>query len=134
MAKERINPEQRSALVAVGDSLRGSPKSWEQIDPSSKALVKSLLRPVGGFSDDQREFIKNWWMEVDDAILEEINANLPPHTICEPRIDIDGKKFVSSDLFTDAEDEGRLKNVLPMIRKLQLSHKPAEHWPVQEEV
>lgn len=127
-------PDKKAALIAIGDSLRGSPKAWRDIAKANKDTIKELLRPVNGFSQDQREFISKWYIEVTQATVDAINAAMPPHTICEPRVDNDGKLFLSCDLFTDAEDGGRLKDILPLIQSITLVHKTDDQWPVQEQL
>lgn len=134
MAKQAMPADKKAALVAVGDSLRASPKAWNEIGKSSKDTIKELLRPgTRGFSEDQRQFVRFWYVEVDQAVVDAINAAMPPYHRVEPRMDKNGKLFLSSDLFTDADDNGPLKAILPIIEKIKLKYKLDDEWPVADE-
>ncbi len=126
--------EQEIAIItAVGDALRSNPVSWEQVDEEQKNIVIEIMRPRPSFTPEQRGFLNHWWLQVTDEQLAEINATLPPNTVCDPRLDGDGNKWLSADLFTDAVHDGsRLNAVLPLLLSLPLHYHEDSHWPVVE--
>jgi hypothetical protein len=126
-----MTPEEIAMIVAVGDSLRANPVSWNEIDEQQKNIVIEIMRPRPNFDAQQRSFLDRWWLLVNDEQLAEINESLPPHTVCAARLDGEGKKWLCADLFTDAVDEGsRLYSVLPMLLNLTLHYHEDEYWPV----
>lgn len=129
-----MTEEQMAAIVAIGDSLRAKPVSWDEIPEQQKQIVIDIMRPRPTFSDAQKSFIRRWWMRVDDARLASINAALPANTIVSPRVDVDGNKWISVDLFTDAVEPGmRLHRALDQLLGLELHYLEDNAWPVPDD-
>ena len=128
-----MTQEEYQTIVAIGDALRANPMSWDQIPEEMKQTVIAIMKPRPSFSSEQRDFLARWWLQVNDEQLEAINATMPPHTVCAPRLDINGNKWLNADLFTDAvEENGRLSGALPLLLGLQLHYLTEENWPSEE--
>jgi hypothetical protein len=127
--------EQEIALITtIGDALRSSPMSWDQIPAGMKETVIEIMRPRPSFSEQQRAFLNHWWLAVDEEEVTQINELLPENTVCIPRADFNGGLWISADLFTDAVDEdSRLHNILPYILSLELHYHEDDFWPNQNE-
>lgn len=127
-----MTPEQQAIMFAIGDALRAQPMSWNQIPEDTKQTVIALMQPAAtGFTPEQATFLNWWWMKVDAVRLAQINSSLPPHTVCEPRIDDVGDGFISADLFSDAVlPDSRLEPILPQLLDLTLQYLPPSYWPV----
>jgi hypothetical protein len=129
-----MTEQEYAIIVAIGDALRANPMSWDQIPSDMKETVIAIMRPAPAFTPEQRDFLSRWWLQVSDEQLNAINATMPPNTVCSPRIDGEGNKWLCCDLFTDAVEEGgRLANTLPLLLGLQLHYLPAEYWPFESE-
>ena len=127
-----MTEQEYQTIIAIGDALRANPMSWNQIPDDMKQTVINIMRPAPSFSQEQRDFLSRWWMEVNNDSLAAINALLPPHTVCSPRLDADGNQWINCDMFTDAvEDGGRLARVLPNLLELQLNYFTSDYWPVE---
>lgn len=127
-----MTEQEIQTIIDIGDALRAQPMSWDQIPPETKETVISIMRPNPSFIPEQRDFLSRWWMQVDDDSLNVINQSLPSHTVCSPRLDVNGDKWLCADLFTDAvEESGRLRSLLPLLLSLQLHYKTTEDWPLQ---
>jgi hypothetical protein len=129
-----MTEEQTAILTAIGDALRSQPMTWNGIPSDMKETVIGLMNPgPRGFEPDQRTFLNWWWMEVDDAKLATLNSKMPPHNVISPRLDAEGNKYISADLFTDAVLPGsRLSAILPDMLDLVLVYRPEDTWPVEE--
>jgi hypothetical protein len=129
-----MTEQEYATIVAIGDALRANPMSWDQIPEEMKATVIGIMKPRPSFTPEQRDFLSRWWLQVDDEKLEQLNATMPPNTVCSPRIDAEGNKWLNCDLFTDAvEDGGRLAKSLPLLLGMQLHYLPAEYWPAEKD-
>lgn len=129
-----MTEEQQQIMFAIGDALRANPMTWNEIPAETKDTVIALMQPgVTGFTPEQRTFLNWWWMKVDSVRLSQINASMPPHTVCAPRIDGVGDGFISADLFSDAVlPDSRLYDVLPLLLDLTLRYLPPEYWPAND--
>lgn len=128
-----MTEQERAMIVAIGDALRANPISWEQIDQQTMATVIAIMEPRPTFTPEQRGFLDHWWLEVNDEQLAEINAKLPSHNVVSPRLDNEGSKWISADLFTDAALPGkRLYAILPELLSLALYYHEDDSWPVME--
>lgn len=127
-----MTPEELAAITAVGDAMRANPRPWVELTPQEQAVIVAVLKPDPVFTTEQRQFIALWWMQVNDTQVEQINAAMPANTRCVPRIDGEGRKWVSCDFFTDALEQRRLASVLPILQTLTLEYKLPSYWPVVE--
>lgn len=126
-----MTEEQQQIMFAIGDALRANPMTWNEIPAETRETVIALMQPsVTGFTPEQATFLNWWWMKVDTARLNQINANMPPNNVVAPRVDGVGDEFISADLFSDAVlPDSRLEPVLPMLLDLTLRYLPANYWP-----
>lgn len=129
-----MNEEEMQTIVAIGDQLRAMPMAWDAIPEQHKQVIINIMRPAPTFMPEQRDFLRLWWLEVDDTKLTAINAKLPRNSKVWPRVDGQGKKWISADLFTDAAEPGlRLHAVLPELLGLTLTYLEDSHWPVPDD-
>ena len=129
-----MTEQELATIVAIGDAIRANPVSWDSIDPNMQSTVIEIMRPQPSFSPEQRSFLNRWWLSVDDARLAAINDKLPANTVVAPRMDSDGGKWISADLFTDAVEPGmRLHAILSDLLGLTLHYLEDDYWPVVSE-
>jgi hypothetical protein len=121
-------------IIAVGDALRAEPVSWDRMPGDRKAIVMEIMRPKPSFTPEQRSFLNRWWLLVSDAKVTAINSKLPANTVVSPRIDGEGNKWISADLFTDSAEPGmRLNAILDDLLGLTLHYHEDDFWPVSDE-
>lgn len=119
-----LTPEEKTRLTTLESNMKLAPRTFAGLSAASK----SLITKEGTFIAEQRRFFSVWWLEVDDKRVETINSLLPENNIVEPRIDIDGRKWLNSDLLSDV----RLVKILPELQALTLVNKDDKHWPQPE--
>ena len=129
-----MTDQEIATIVTIGDAIRANPVSWDSMDANMQSVVMEIMRPKPTFDEDQRRLISYWWLAVDDTRLAAINTKLPRNTQVWPRVDGDGNKWISADLFTDAAEPGmRLHAVLPELLGLTLHYLEDDHWPVPDD-
>jgi hypothetical protein len=129
-----MTEQEYATIVAIGDAIRANPVSWDSIDSRMQSVVIEIMRPRPSFSPEQRAFLDRWWLAVEHTRLAAINAKLPANTIVTPRIDGDGGKWISADLFTDAVEPGmRLHAILDDLLRLTLHYLEDDYWPVPDD-
>lgn len=119
-----LTPEEKTRLATLENNMKLAPRTFAGLSAASKVLITKQ----GTFIEEQRRFFGAWWLEVDDKRVETINALLPENNVVEPRIDIDGRKWLNSDLLSDV----RLAKILPELQALTLVNKDDKHWPQPE--
>ena len=123
--------EDKADLESAKAELTALSKDYKEAQRSTKDVLKRVLKSdVAGFSEDQRAFFQEWWLEVDSKTLDTINSLMPENNVVAPRVDTDGKLWINFDLFTDAWDGGRLASIIDILRDLKPTQKDAADWPV----
>ena len=131
--KELTN-EDKADLEVAKTELTALSKDYKEAQRSTKDVLKRVLKSdVTGFSEDQRAFFAEWWLEVDSKTLDTINSLMPENNVVAPRVDNDGKLWINFDLFTDAWDGGRLSAIIDILRDLKPVQKDAADWPVADD-
>ncbi len=127
-----MTPEQLAAIVAVGDSIRANPVSWDGLSASDRATLEAALMPEPSFQPIQREYLSRWWLPVTAPQLAALNAACPADTCITGRAQTGGQLYVCADLLSDALRGGRLAALLPVLRTLTLTYFLADEWPVPD--
>lgn len=127
-----MSTEQLAPIIAVGDFLRANPHSWDGLTPEQQATLKTGLMPDGPFLPVQRELLSRWWLPVDEADLEALNAACPPDTQLTGRAQTGGQLYVCADLLSDALDGKRLAGCLSLLQSKTLTYFLSEEWPQEE--
>lgn len=129
-----MTEQERAIITAVGDAIRSNPTSWEAIPDEQKQVIIEIMRPRPAFSADQRSYLRHWWLSCNDSVVDAINKKLPRYHSVRPAIDVNGNKWLSADLFTDAvEPQMRLHAILPTLLGLELHYLEDDVWPVLED-
>lgn len=97
-------------VTELGDYLRAEqaadrPKAWKDIPPVERGIAMQALMPAKGFNEQQKAYLRRWWLECTQADVDAINAALPASVRVEP-ITQGGKLFICGDLLTDAIEPG----------------------------
>lgn len=129
-----LTNEDKADLELAKVELTALSKDYKEAQRTTKDVLKRVLKSdVAGFSEDQRAFFAEWWLEVDEKTLDTINSLMPPNNVVAPRVDTDGKLWINFDLFTDAWDGGRLASIIDILRDLKPVQKDAADWPVADD-
>lgn len=127
-----MTPEQLTAIVAVGDSIRANPVSWDALAAPARATLEAALMPEPSFVPLQRDYLSRWWLPVTAPQLAALNAACPADTVLIGRPQTGGQLYVCADLLSDALQGGRLAGLLPVLRTLTLTHFLPAEWPNED--
>jgi len=127
-----MTEEQIQSLVALGKSLESSPASWSQLSEMEQQFLEMLLMPRPSFAEEQRQWIRQWWLAVDDSDLDAMNAALPPMHRVSAIETIHGEKVVSCDLLSDSKSGQTYAAIRPILETLPLVRRLPEDFPQPE--
>jgi len=80
--------------------------SWATLPTAHRELMSSLVRPTGSFSQDQIDFLKDFWLVVSPEQLEEMRGELPPRLGLMPKETTGGMLCLLAALLTDSQRPG----------------------------
>ena len=109
------------SIYQIGDYLRAHPTRLVDLSPEQLAMVVEAFRPDDryGFSSDQMQWIRKWWLDCTDTELQGITAT-------------NGRRYVCADLLSDALEGRRLAHLLPTLETLVLTFEPEFPEPEEE--
>ena len=121
-----VTPEQ---ILAIGDALRAEPTNYVDMPTEWQDALTNAMRPdaVHGFTQQQAAWIYSWVLKVTPAQLTQLQALHPRQYVA--REDIDGKRYLSAALLTDAMEGRRLAAAAPILTALTLYHIADLDWP-----
>ena len=77
--------------------------SWATLPAEYRELMSALVRPTGSFSQEQTDFLKDFWLVVSPEQLEEMRRKLPPRLGLMSRETTDGMLCLLAALLTDSQ-------------------------------
>ena len=80
--------------------------SWATLSTEHRELMSSLVRPTGSFSQDQIEFLKDFYLIVSVQQLETMRQRLPSTQGLSTKKTTDGELCLSAMLLTDSQRPG----------------------------
>ena len=80
--------------------------SWATLLTEHRELMSSLVRPTGSFSQDQIEFLKDFYLIVSVQQLETMRQRLPSTQGLSTKKTTDGELCLSAMLLTDSQRPG----------------------------
>ena len=92
--------------------------------------VMLLARP---FTPRERAYFSLCWLPVDEELVDQINASMPPNHRFAPRFDSEENSYLNLDALSDAIDGGRLSAILPILEDIQWKFIEPGEWPQDEE-
>lgn len=101
-------------LLQIGNFLRSNELSFNQLaslNSSDLNYLLSYLTPQGPFSDEQRYWLRRWFLKVTEPQVNEINSILPSTTRAAP-LEYEGQLYLSSDLLSDSTNFGAVHSIL----------------------
>lgn len=128
-----MTQEQTDLLIKLSAPLVATPKSWLELSEAQRDVFMLLL-PSNSFTEEQYYWLSFWWLKSSVEELAALNSLCPPNTTITGREHIHGDIYVSCDLLSDALYGGSLSALLPILETLPITFKPAEEWPVSENV
>lgn len=121
-----------TALTDVGDAIRATPIAWRDIPQDQRAVAAASLLPADGFTDEQRYFLKRWWLACTQSDVDAMNALLPASVQVSP-IEVAGVLYVCGDLLTDALTPGNTYHpALSVLETLVCTYIDPPPQPPQE--
>ncbi len=124
-----LSQQQIDEMIALSAPLVTSPQPWAQLSTQQRAAFR-LLMPAGfgGFDDDQRFWLRQWWLPSNADQIQQLVVLCPADTVVAGRIAADGRIFLSADLLSDALDGGRLAALMPVLEMLPLTFAETITW------
>ena len=80
--------------------------SWATLPAEHRELMSSLVRPTGSFSQEQIDFLKDFWLVVSPEQLKEMREKLPPRLGLMPKETTGGMLCLPAALLTDSQRPG----------------------------
>ena len=126
-----MTDEQQAALMEAAAPLIETPTAWRDLSDELRGLFM-LLFPAPSFTAAQRFWVARWWLPVTSEQLAALNEAAPSNTRIAAATALDGNRYVSCDLLSDAINGRRLSSLLPVLETLPLTYLPPEAWPEPE--
>ena len=101
-------------LIQIGDFLRNNPLSFNELSAlniEDVNYILSYLTPNGPFNDEQRYWLRRWFLSVTPELVNQLNSLLPSNTRISP-IEYKGQLYISSDLLSDEKTFGTVHSLL----------------------
>ena len=114
------------------DIARQNPMAIKDLSESQRENLRALRGdPKIGFSDEQKDILCEWFLEITESDLDTINKLLPNNTVATAR-QLDSKLYLLADMLTDAGEGGRLRNVMWVLQDLRFVEIKKETWPISK--
>lgn len=109
-------------LVNIGDYLRDNPDSWMNIPEPDREFLRGQLVPPPGkpFTQEQKHWIRQWWLECNVNQVKAINNKLPENVRVSGSITNRNKMVLSCDLLSDCREGERYEAARHLIESLKL--------------
>lgn len=120
-------------IKQIGDTLRGDLLSFAELSvPEQDIFITALTpQPRLGFTDQQREWLADWWLECNAETLHDLAA-LQMGT-WQTRQAQDGTHYLPATLLTDAVSGRRLAKAYGILSELNLVDTDEIIWPIPPE-
>lgn len=115
-------------VIDLADSLKTTPKSWDDMTAQEQQTMRLVFEHTNGFSSDQFAFLRQWWFAVTQSQVNAANQLMPANHVIVPREDTGGNLWVSIDILSDIL-QGRLSALLNALKSRHFTYKPSTDWP-----
>ena len=109
--------------------------SWATLPAEHRELMSSLVRPTGSFSQEQIDFLKDFWLVVSPEQLEEMQGKLPSRLGLTPRETLEGSLCLLAALLTDSQRPADTWEAIGEdLAELEIRYIPVEEFPLEEDL
>ena len=108
--------------------------SWATLPAENRELMGTLVRPTGPFSQEQTDFLKDFWLVVSPEQLEKMRGKLPPRLGLMSRETTGGMLCLIAALLTDSQRTGDNWEVIGEdLAELEIRYILPEEFPAVAE-
>ena len=108
--------------------------SWATLPAKNRELMSALVRPTGSFSQEQTDFLKDFWLVVSPEQLKEMQGKLPSRLRLTPRETLDGSLCLLAALLTDSQRPGDTWHAIAEpLAQLEIRYILPEEFPAVAE-
>ena len=117
------------------DYLKTNPGfTWATLPTEHQELMSTLVRPTGSFSQEQTDFLKDFWLVVSPEQLEKMRGKLPPRLGLMPRETTGGMLYLLAALLTDSQRTGdNWEAIREDLAGLEIRYIPPDQFPAVAE-
>ena len=121
--------------LELKELLDSQPTAWADLNADQQQLLSATLRPTGGFTDEQRELLRDRWLPITPEQLAQAQALLPSNIGIAPRADVDDGLWMGAYLLTDCvEGTDTYHAIAPILTTLPITLVPPDRFPQTEPV
>ena len=103
--------------------------SWATLPAKNRELMSTLVRPTGSFSQEQTDFLKDFWLVVIPEQLEKMQGKLPSRLRLTPRETLDGSLCLLAALLTDSQRPGDTWHMIgDVLAELEIRYIPSDQF------
>ena len=103
--------------------------SWATLPAEYRELMSALVRPTGSFSQEQTDFLKDFWLVVSPEQLKEMQGKLPSRLRLTPRETLDGSLCLLAALLTDSQRPADTWGVIgDVLAELEIMYIPSDQF------
>ena len=132
-----MTPEQLTQFNIDTASLKLSPEVWGNLSTEENESMVNLLTPtIDGYNSIQYTLFQSWVLAVTEQELIDANIIAASPTygfVINPRIDVNGDRFIGLDLIQESILTSTWEDLAPIISTLPITFKSAEEWPPIED-
>lgn len=132
-----MTPEQLAQFNTDTTSLKLSPEVWGNLSTEENESMVTLLTPtIDGYNSIQYTLFQSWVLAVTEQQLIDLNviADDPSYGfVINPRIDVNGNRFIGLDLIQESILTSTWEDLAPIIATLPITYKSTEEWPPIED-
>jgi hypothetical protein len=108
--------------------------SWVNLTSEQRSLLRETLRPVGEFTPEQKDLLRDRYLPIAPEQLAQAQALLLPNRIQVSAIaDHDGQLWLPAYYLTDCmEERDNYHAIADLLAQIPITLLPPEHFPTPE--
>lgn len=118
-------------LQELSDAVAAANTNWNGLSAAIRQEFSDKLRARvrEAFDDEQRQWLRKWWLRVTAPQVTGANALLPAKVRVSARTGLDGLLYVSADLLTDCGPGETYAQFEVALKQRTLVRKEDNEWP-----
>lgn len=118
-------------LQELSDAVAAANTNWNGLSAAIRQEFSDKLRARvrEAFDDEQRQWLRKWWLRVTEPQVTGANALLPANVRVSARTGLDGLLYVSADLLTDCGPGETYAQFETALKLRTLVRKEDNEWP-----